>query len=217
MRQIRCVAVAMMILLLAGSAATAECRSANVVVHGASTGRAKLIAEHAERVRRDAFVQLLGDDAPRPWHERCAIHVHATPDSFAEAVGGSPASARGATSLEFSGPRITSRRIDVMGDGADVVPDALAHELVHVVLADHFVHAAPPRWADEGLALLFDSSEKQRKHETDFRSAQSRGLVFSSGLATALKRHYDLDSVSFLDSAWKEVPPIQTLTFVDRK
>lgn len=253
------------ILLLQGATSAGE-RPENVVVHGSSSGRAKLIVAHAERVRSDAFEQLLGEDAPRPWLERCAIHVHATPDSFANAVGVHPDHARGATSLEFSGTRVVSRRIDVMGDGAEVVPDALAHELVHVVLADHFVHTAPPRWADEGLALLFDASDKQQRHEADFRSAQRNGQALStaellaeeeypdsprrqrvfygqsaalvrwlinrrdaatfirfvddmesSGVAPALKRHYDLDSVALLDSAWKEVPPIQTLTFVNQK
>ena len=67
-----------------------------------------------------------------------------------------------------------------MGDGSEVVPDALDHELVHVVLADHFVHAAPPRWADEGLALLFDAPEKQRRHDADFQNARKRGLAWTA-------------------------------------
>ena len=234
-------------------------------MHGTSGERAAAIREAAERIRSSAFGTLLEQESPHPWIERCVIHVHATPDSFAAAVGMPPAEARGATSLEFSGDRVVTRRIDVMGDGEALVPDALAHELVHVVLADHFVHAAPPRWADEGLAILFDNPEKQRGHEDDFREARSRGLAFSgddllaieeyptdggrqrvfygqsaalvrwliarhdaatfirfvgdmqvADTATALKRHYDLDSPAFLDSAWKEVPAIHSLSFNNR-
>lgn len=158
----------------------------SVVVHGANAARGRVIAASAEQFRSRAFERLLGDAAPSPWVERCAIHVHATPGSFADVVGAPPTVARGATSLEFAGDRVVSRRIDVMGDGVAAVPDALAHEMVHVVLADRFVASAPPRWADEGLALLFDSPVKQRRHEADFRAAERHGLAFSAADLLAL-------------------------------
>ncbi|MFM7290124.1 MAG: hypothetical protein ACKO6B_02695 [Planctomycetia bacterium] len=159
----------------------------NFLVHGTSPARGRLIREHAESMRRDLFAKLLGDADPAPWRARCEIRVHTTAEAFAAAVGGPPADARGATSLEFSGDEVVLRRIDVMGDGAEVVPDAVNHELTHVVLADHFVHAAPPRWADEGLALLFDSIEKQRGHEVDFQEARRRGLSWSAAELVAME------------------------------
>ena len=159
----------------------------NIVVVGTSQSRADFIREHAETIRREAFSQLLGETHPKPWLVHCEIHVHASADSFEKAVGGPPADARGATSLEFSGDQVVTRRIDVMGDGPAIVPDAIDHELVHVVLADHFVHAAPPRWADEGLALLFDTAEKQRGHEADFQDARRRGLAWSAADLLALE------------------------------
>ena len=151
----------------------------NFTVFGTNPTRAATIRDHAEAVRREALSQLLGEQQPKPWPVRCEIHVHMSAESFEAAAGGSPVVARGATSLDFSGNHVVTRRIDVMGDGPEVVPDAIDHELVHVVLADHFVHAAPPRWADEGLALLFDSPEKQRGHDADFRDALRRGLAWS--------------------------------------
>ena len=157
-----------------------EVAPGNIVVVGASPSRAAIIREHAETIRREAFSQLLGETHPKPWLVRCEIQVHESADSFEQAVGGSPADARGATSLEFSGDHVVTRRIDVMGDGPAIVPDAVDHELVHVILADHFVHAAPPRWADEGLALLFDTPEKQRGHDADFQEARRRGLTWSA-------------------------------------
>jgi hypothetical protein len=159
----------------------------NIVVVGTSQSRADVIREHAETIRREVFSQLLGEADPKPWLVRCEIHVHSSAESFEQAVGGSPVEAHGATSLEFSGDRVVTRRIDVVGDGPAVVPDAIAHELVHVVLADHFVHAAPPRWADEGLALLFDTLEKQRGHEADFQDARRRGLAWSAADLLALE------------------------------
>lgn len=164
-----------------------QAATGNIVVVGTNQSRAEIIREHAEAIRREAFTQLLGETNPEPWLVRCEIHVHASADSFEQAVGGSPAEARGATSLEFSGDRVVTRRIDVMGDGTGIVPDAIDHELVHVVLADHFVHSAPPRWADEGLALLFDAPEKQRGHEADFQDARRRGLTWTAAELLALE------------------------------
>jgi len=165
----------------------------NIVVFGTSQSRADVIREHAETIRREAFAQLLGETHPKPWLVCCEIHVHSSAESFEQTVGGSPADARGATSLEFSGDRVVTRRIDVMGDGPGIVPDAIDHELVHVVLADHFIHAAPPRWADEGLALLFDTPEKQRWHEADFQDARRRGLAWSAADLLAIE-DYPADS-----------------------
>jgi len=238
----------------------------NIVVHGTSQSRAEIIRNHAEKIRREAFSTLLGETHPKPWLVRCEIHVHDSSAAFADAVGGPPAEARGATSLEFSGYRVVTRRIDVMGDGPATVPDSIDHELVHVVLADHFIHAAPPRWADEGLALLFDSPEKQHGHEADFQEAQRRGLAWTAselvameeypaytarqrvfygqsaslvrwliarrdaatfirflddsadvGMEAALSRHYSIDSLASVSSAWKEVAPINTLGLSERR
>ncbi|MEI7781030.1 MAG: hypothetical protein WCJ18_03785 [Planctomycetota bacterium] len=263
---IRQAVVAMLLPLGLAAVADASEFAGNIAVHGTSPARAEQIRAAAEQVRSAAFKMLLGEEAPRRWIARCAIHVHATPAIFTAAVGMPPTGARGATSIDFSGAGVSSRRIDVMGDGPDVIPDALSHELVHVVLADHFVAAPPPRWADEGIALLFDGTEKQLGHEDDFRLAQRHGFSFTSadlvaleeypadarrqrvfygqsaalvrwliarrdaatfirfvddiaadGLTTSLKRHYELDSIAFLDSAWKEVPPIHTLSLSNRK
>lgn len=150
----------------------------SIVVHGVSAGRAAAIVAHAMGVRSRAFRHLLGIDAPQPWQVPCDVHVHSRATDFVAAVGGPPAVARGATSIEFAGSDISLRRIDVMGDGPDEIPDALAHELVHVVLADHFTAGPPPRWADEGIAVLFDTLEKQRGHQEDFNRASRAGMVW---------------------------------------
>jgi len=161
-------------ILTAAGAAVAE--SASIVVHGVSTSRAAAIVAHAMDVRGRAFRHLLGTTDPQPWRVPCDVHVHPTAADFAAAVGGPPAVARGATSIEFAGSDISLRRIDVMGDGKDEIPDALAHELVHVVLADHFTSGPPPRWADEGIAILFDAADKQHGHQQDYVRAARAGL-----------------------------------------
>jgi hypothetical protein len=170
---------------------TGDGHGSNIVVLGTDPARARAIRDHAEAMRRKAFANLLGEPSPASWLVPCEVHVHATIDSFANAVGGPPIDARGATSLEFAGERVVSRRIDVMGDGPCDVPDALDHELVHVVLADHFVHAPPPRWADEGLALLFDAPEKQGEHAADFQAAARRGMAWSAAELVSLEDYPD--------------------------
>jgi hypothetical protein len=149
-------------------------------VVGVDASRAAAVARGAADLRCRISSELLGVAEPDAWTPRCVIHVHLSEASFAAAVGGSPASARGATSIEFVGDDVGMRRIDVMGEiSGEVIPDALAHELVHVILADRFVVGPPPRWADEGLAMLFDTDDKQRGHEEDFRDAAIRGLAWS--------------------------------------
>lgn len=150
----------------------------SILVSGVTPERAALIAAHAEETRLAIFARLLDTPAPPVWVPRCVIHVHDDAASFTAAVGAPPVAARGATSIEFVGDRASLRRIDVMGDRGATIPDSLDHELVHVVLADHFTAAPPPRWADEGLAMLFDSVEKQLGHDADFETAVAHGQAW---------------------------------------
>ena len=181
--------VAFPLVLSLGVATAAE--EANIEVVGVSEERAAVIKEHAERVRRIAFEQLLATTDPLPWTEPCLIVVHSTAESFATAVGVEPVAIRGATSIEFLAHNVSSRQIDVMGDGDETVPDALAHELVHVVLADHFYRLPPPRWADEGMAVLFDSLLKQQRHNADLQHAVKLGQTWSAGDLAALEDYPD--------------------------
>ena len=153
--------------------------AANFEVRGAGVERCQAVLSHAEAVRDRAFATLLGEESPRPWVVRCEIHLHGSVESFTAAVGGPPADARGATSIEFAGADAVLRRIDVMDEDSAMFPDALAHELVHVVLADRFTARPPPRWADEGLAILFDPAGKQAGHDDDFQAARRAGMTWS--------------------------------------
>lgn len=167
--------------LIAATMLPGACAAGNFGVHGGEGGRAELVARQAESVRERVFSALFGTDRPADWAVACDIHLHPTPESFAEAVGGSPDGARGATSVEFAGSDVSLRRIDLLDDDpAAVVPDALAHELVHVILADRFTIGPPPRWADEGLAVFFDDEEKRAGHARDFASAQEAGMIWSA-------------------------------------
>jgi len=161
----------------------------NVEIHGLTAARSEVVRLRAEEMRRRVYAELLGTYAPRPWRVPCHVHVHQSAASFEEAVGGPPAAASGATSIEFAGDDVSLRRIDVMGDGPDGLPDALAHELVHVVLVERFPLAPPPRWADEGLAVLFDPAEKQAGHAADFEAARRDGMVWSAAHLLEMEKY----------------------------
>ncbi|RIK74656.1 MAG: hypothetical protein DCC68_22630 [Planctomycetota bacterium] len=63
--------------------------------------------------------------------------------------------------------------------------DALSHELIHVLFADLFPDSVPPRWAEEGLALLNDPADKQARHRHDLR------IALHTGNAIPLSRLFD--------------------------
>lgn len=179
----RCLAIVPALLLAAGSRAQEPASDrrdgpSSFVVVGLPPERAAAVAAHAEEVRAKIELRLLGRESPPAWSPRCELHVHGTASGFTSAVGMPPLAARGATSLEFTGDRVSLRRIDLMGDRPDQIPDALDHELVHVVLGDRFTDVSPPRWGDEGLAILFDPPEIRRRHEADFRTALEHGQAW---------------------------------------
>lgn len=118
---------------------------------------------------------LLHDKQPRPWRPRCEVVVHNTRRSYAAAVGRAGFLTQGSSLTEVSAGRVTRRRIDLLADEAQNTP-ALAHELMHIILAEFF-DGRPPRWADEGLALLVDSAHKQRMHLRDLAYAVRSGTA----------------------------------------
>ena len=150
-----------------------------VIVGGVAAGRAELIAGRVARIRHDIHTLLTGSAAVHPWVPACRIHVHGDRTEFSRAVAGAPRTARGATTIEFDDDRVRLRRIDVIDGGGEAVPDALAHEVAHVVLAEWFPDVPPPRWADEGLAVLCDDPAKQAGHHDDFRAALARGQAWT--------------------------------------
>lgn len=82
---------------------------------------------------------------------------------------------------------IALRQIDVRGDAADFLYAALPHELCHVLVADRLPE--PPLWCDEGLALQFDSPEKQQLHDRDFRRNLASGRALSLETLLTLRQY----------------------------
>lgn len=122
------------------------------------------------------------------WSPRCEIVVHATKANYLAAVGRGGEATRGASWIEFQNKQVSRRRIDLLGvDDAGLT--ALAHEMTHVIFADLFQGRQPPRWADEGAAMLADSHDKQQLHQRDLERAVAGQIEFRIGELFALEQY----------------------------
>lgn len=101
------------------------------------------------------------------WTIKCEVVVHANSTSYLSVVGQGGRQTFGSSLVKFApNKEVAKRLIDFRGDHAHGLA-AVPHEMTHVVLADLLNGRQPPRWADEGMAILADSQEKQLLHERD--------------------------------------------------
>jgi hypothetical protein len=110
-------------------------------------------------------------DADQPWSPKCNLVLHTSDEGYLREVGAAGRSTAASTLVDRTAGRVTLRRIDVRANRAGWQAGALGHELTHVLLADRFARHALPRWVDEGVAILADTSEKQRRHRADLEQA----------------------------------------------
>lgn len=128
------------------------------------------IAVECERQRSRIQQQWLGRTGA-DWTQKCEVFIHSDESAYLAHVGWQAAMTRGKCRIDRQRNRIVSRRIDLMADPQSQKLSALAHELTHLVLADRFPVRQPPRWADEGIALLADDPQKQSLHLRDLHRA----------------------------------------------
>jgi hypothetical protein len=148
-----------------------------VVYSVAGAPAADQIAELCEARRTELRAKWLGSDTPADWNVRCDVVLHATQESYLAAVGRSGVGTLGSSLVHYDKQQVAGRRIDLLARDQQTALSALPHELTHVVLADRFGQQALPRWADEGIATLADSSEKQRLHLVDLQRGLAAGLT----------------------------------------
>lgn len=152
-------------------------QSAHFVVRSSpQLGDPQHIAATCERLRAELQNRWFGEVSDEPWEPPCEVVLHRTRQSYQRAAGGAPSTV-GVSAVQVQAGRIALRRIDLLAEDAKRALSALAHELTHVVLADRFLAEAPPRWADEGIALLADSRDKRRLHRRDLARAVGAGAA----------------------------------------
>ena len=145
----------------ADSQPPATVTTANFRVTAPSTRIARLVADVAERTRKDMALTWLRKELPRR-PEPCPI-----------AVTVSHQGSGGATSFDFTGGKVFAD-MHVEGELDRLLADIVPHEVTHTVLADHF-KSPLPRWADEGVRLLSESGEEGSRHTQVVRDTLNEG------------------------------------------
>jgi hypothetical protein len=132
------------------------------VFHNQTRELAERTARVAERTRTDMFRKWFGETGAA-WTPKCDVYVHASANDYARQTG-APANSPGHSTFQSDHGRVVLRRIDLHADDANMLVAVLPHESTHVVLAGQFGDQPPPRWADEGMAVLTEPREKIDRH-----------------------------------------------------
>jgi hypothetical protein len=141
---------------------------------------ARKIAEHCERLRTKLQKYWTAEEQG-PWSIKCAVVAHSGSASYLAAVGAGARQTFGSSLIKFDGNKQVARRlIDFRGDSSLGLA-AVPHEMTHVVLADLLGGRQPPRWADEGMAILADTPAKQVLHERDLTRGLASRAAFRVG------------------------------------
>jgi hypothetical protein len=155
-----------------------QATSANFTVRNYHAAQdARRVAEHCEHWRAKLQRYWCAEER-EAWTPKCEVVVHASKGTYLAAVGAGASATFGSSLIQFGSDKQVSRRvIDYRGDSAHGFA-AVPHEMTHLVLADLLDGRQPPRWADEGMAILADSHEKQLLHERDLTQGLASRTAF---------------------------------------
>jgi hypothetical protein len=143
------------------------------VLHTHARELAETVARAAENSRSEIFERWSGPPAGA-WELKCEIVIHPTAEAYARATSRPPAST-GTANVRLTNGRASERRIDLRADDATMVANALPRELTHIVLADLFPDKPPPKWAEEGMAVLAGTAEEASRYTNTLRRCAREG------------------------------------------
>jgi hypothetical protein len=138
---------------------------------------AQVLAEHASHLHTSLRDRWFGE-ATESWSPKCEVIVHAHQATYLRAVGAGGGATLGSTLVRLNQGKIAVRRIDLLADQPGRPYETVGHEIVHVLFAERFPKGTPPRWAEEGAALLADSEGKRHAHRRDFAQSVRYGGTF---------------------------------------
>jgi hypothetical protein len=123
---------------------------------------AEKAARLAEKTRVDMQMKWIGKTDS--WSPPCEIYLHDTADTYSAYTKVSRSlPGHSAIRLE-AGKGVVERKIHVRCDDLNLFIGTLPHEVTHVVIAGQFGDKLPPRWADEGVAVLTEPRERIELH-----------------------------------------------------
>lgn len=182
------------------------------------------LARRAEELRTSLCDKWLGTAIEAVWNPRCQVLLYSSQRNYVAALGRGSEHTVGSSVVTVKEGRITSRRIDLVGGATEYLKAGLPHELTHVVLRERFLSVPPPRWADEGMAILADTDAKQGRHFKDLREAVDNRTVFRAADLFAIDEYPGSDrmgtfygqSVSLTKFLVARKSPQLFVQFIDR-
>lgn len=155
------------------------------------------LSQECETWRRHVIDRLALGTRVQEWRPKCEVYLFDQPSEFAR-QSGLPQEALAAAQLEIGDGKVWQRRINARIDDSSRVTRLLQHEIVHVVLADRFPRNRIPGWADEGVAVLFESPERLENLKEAHRAhssllEQSRFIRSLSGNSLRTRTRLEAD------------------------
>jgi len=135
-----------------------------------------VISENARRQAHDLW--FAAEPFPSWKDQKCEIVLYPTAQEFAQQTNQMPQSPA-FTQCDVRNGWVASRRIELRVDEPNTKTGVLPHEIAHAVFAGQFAGRSPPKWADEGMAVLTEPEEIQNRHLTGLIQARSGGRGFT--------------------------------------
>ena len=133
-----------------------------------------MVAE-STRVRQTKF--WTGAEPRERWQPKCEIYLYPNAKLYAQQTG-QPEDSPGFSTMNMNQGRLIGRRVNVRIDHPTAISAVLPHEITHVILADWFTQQQIPRWADEGMAVLSEPVEEQRRRAADLNKPLTDDRMF---------------------------------------
>ena len=145
------------------------------------------VAVAAEKLRGAIFERWSGPPGGA-WLPRCEIAIHTNAEEYARATMQS-AERTGHASVKLAEGKVLERRIDLRADDETLLANALPRELTHVVLADLFPFTPPPKWAEEGMAVLAGSPDEVNRYSRTMTKCARDGKLFTVAALLEMKEY----------------------------
>lgn len=131
-----------------------RCCTSNFEVHAPDDKLAAQVAKAAEKHRKELAEKWLGKELPA-WEERCPIAIRLNEKRTG-----------GATTFTFAAkdPAVAGMEMSLFGTSKMVLENVLPHEITHSVIATA-IGKPVPRWVDEGIGVLAESTDEQAAHD----------------------------------------------------
>ncbi|WP_435022122.1 peptidase MA family metallohydrolase [Tundrisphaera sp. TA3] len=151
--------------------------STNFRIYHVDPALAAKVAQIAEttRVRQTKF--WTGAEPQAAWMPKCEIYLYPNGKIYGQMTG-QPEDSPGFSTMGMNEGKLIGRRVNVRVDHPTALTAVLPHEVTHVILADFFTTQQIPRWADEGMAVLSEPADEQRRRAADLSEPLAADRLF---------------------------------------